>query len=314
MNPLFREASTDPASDGGPLLQPQMQITPAGASGVGSQAALALDRRIALNQLTTLRWPLPHDLDEYVRNGIPAIGVNWRKLCEFGIRRSVRRIQQSGLPVSSLGWIGGFTGEHGYPLSDVLKEARRMIRVANQIGARTLTVVTGPQGGHIRSHATRIIVDALRELVPFAATHGVVLALQPMHSLFSRNWSFLNTLDESLAVMDRVDDPRLKLSFGTYHLWEESGLLNRIPEVAPRIAIVKLADWGDSPRHENDQLLPGEGRIPLLDVIQSLENQGYSGWYELKVWSRDLWKLDHRDLMRRCVAAQHALSTQFAAR
>jgi sugar phosphate isomerase/epimerase len=231
-------------------------------------------------------------------------------LQEFGVRRSIRHLQSSPLQVTSLGWIGGFTGENGHSLQEAMREARRIIRVAGQVGARTVTVVTGPQAGHIRSHAFRIITEALQELSHLASTYEVQLALQPMHALFAKNWSFLHSLDDALSILDKAGDSRLKLAFGTYHLWEEPELLERVAEIAPRIGLVSLADRGGTPRDENDRLLPGDGILPLQEVVQTLEANGYSGWYELEVWSRDLWKLESRDLMRRCVAARDHLVSQ----
>lgn len=272
----------------------------------------SLCERLALNQLTTLRNCLATDLECYQRYGVPAVGLSWQKLVRYGVRRSVRKIQQSQLPVSSLGWIGGFTGENGYSLPEAMTEARKVIRVAAQVRAGSVTVVTGPQSGHIRSHAMRILAGSLAELSDFAATYGVELALQPMHPLFCRNWTFIHSLDDAIELMDRVNHPQLKLAFGTYHLWEEAGLLRRIEEIASRVAIVSLADWGDVPRHENDRLLPGDGRLPLPEMISAFERGGFLGWYELEVWSRDLWNLEHRDLMRRCATVREQLTAQVA--
>jgi len=270
----------------------------------------ALQDRLAINQLTTLRNCLASDLHDYQRFGIPAIGLHWRKLLRYGVRRSLRRIQQSGMVVSSLGWISGFTGDHSCPLNDVISEGRRIIRFAGQVNAKTVTVITGPQGGHIRSHALRIVTDSLKELSDLAAVYGVTLAVQPMHMMYARNWSFLNSIDETLALLDRVNHPHLQMAFGAYHLWEENDLLRRAGEIASRIRLVSLADWSDAPRHENDRLLPGEGRLPLTDLISALEQNGYAGWYEMEVWSRDLWNLESREVIRQCVAARDRLADQ----
>lgn len=268
-----------------------------------------LQHRISINQITTLPWCLAHDLAEYQQSGIAAIGLNWRKLMEYGLRRSMRRILSSQLRVSSLGCLGGFTGENGYSIKDVMADSRRIIRVAGQLRAGTVTVVTGPLGGHIRSNANRLVVEALKQLVPLAALYGIQLTLQPMHPMFAKSWSFIHSLDETLLLLDRVRDSRLKIDFGTYHLWQEPQLPRRLAELAPRIGLVRIADWGDAPRDDHDRLLPGQGRLPLAQVIRTLENNGYSGWYELEVWSRDLWKQDRRDLMQACVSARDSLSS-----
>ncbi|WP_437229378.1 sugar phosphate isomerase/epimerase family protein [Planctomicrobium sp. SH661] len=317
MNPLIQNFFHSILRAGAPLSEspeqtsPQVAQSPETASLRSSRksTSISLERRISINQVTTLPWCLSQDLTDYQQSGFAAIGLSWRKMNEYGLRRSMRRVLESGLPVSSLGCVGGFTGENGYTAKDARSDARRMIRVAGQLRAGTVTVISGPQGGHIRSHANRLVVESLKELVPLAALYGVQLALQPMHPMFNRNWTFLHTLDETLTILDRVNDSRLKISFGTYHLWQESQLLDRVAELAPRIGLVRLADWGDTPRHDHDRLLPGTGRLPLAQVIRVLEDQNYTGWYELDVWSRDLWKQDRRDLMRACVQARDNLSS-----
>ncbi|WP_437201755.1 sugar phosphate isomerase/epimerase family protein [Planctomicrobium sp. SH664] len=297
------------ATSAHPLAISQTSACPPAAPGRHA----SWSQRLAVHQITTLPWSLQEDLDEYRRNHVAGVGLYWRKLQEAGLRKAMRKIQESGVPVSSLGWIGGFTGEHGHSLNESLKEARRVIRTAGQLRASAVTIVTGPLAGHIRSHALRLVCAALRELVQLAATYQVQLVLQPMHSCFAKSWSFINTLDDAFEVLERVGDPRLKLAFSPYHLCDEVGLLELIPSLTSRVGLVSLADCVDSPRHENDRLLPGEGQIPLADVVHAFENSGYSGWYELEVWSRDLWKLAPRDLMRRCLDARHVLSAKVAA-
>lgn len=276
-------------------------------------ARSSLQRRFSVNQLTTFPWSLDEDLEHYERSGIAAIGLEWRKLREFGARKSIRRVLDSGMKLSSLSCLGGFTGENGQSTRETMAECRKLIRIGGQLRAGTITVVTGPQGGHIRSNANRLVIDALKQLVPMAALYGVQLALQPMHPMFSRSWTFLHSLDDTLAILDRVGDSRLKLAFHSYHLWQEPNLMSRIGEIAPHIGLVRLADWGEMPRHDHDRLMPGQGRLPLAGLVQTLDACGYSGWYELEVWSRDLWKLDQPDLMQACLTARDQLAASLAA-
>lgn len=266
-----------------------------------------LSHRIALNQLTTIRWTLQEDLEAYQIWNLPAIGLSWRKILDFGVQRAVRAVRQSGVAVSNLGWVGGFTGQNGFGHSDVMLEAKRAIRVAGQLRASTVTVLTGPQNGHIDSHARRLACSALTELADLAGTYNVVLALQPMHLLFHRNWSFIHTLDDALEMIECIDHPAVKLAFGTYHLGNEANICSRIGEIVEHVGIVHLSDRSGTPRDENDREIPGEGNLPIREIIAAFESAGYVGWYETEVWSRDLWKMDHHDLIERCLRSQTAL-------
>ena len=273
-----------------------------------------LAHRIALNQLTTIRWNLDEDLDAYRLWNLPAIGVSWRKLLEYGVQRGVRAIRRSEMKVSSVGWVGGFTGFNGFGIDGITLEAKRAIRVAGQISAPVVTVLTGPQNGHIDSHARRLVCQSLKELAELAASYEVSIALQPMHTVYHQNWSFIHTLDDAMELIDRVNHPALKLAFGAYHLGDETGICSRFSEIVSRVGVVHLADRSDSPRGENDREIPGEGRLPLREMIAAFESVGYDGWYETEVWSRDLWKMDHHDLIERCLRSQATLfSREFGA-
>jgi len=263
--------------------------------------------RTTLNQLTTLRWPLDVAVKRFREAELPAIGVSWRKLNEYGLRRGIQLIRSSELDVSSLGWIGGFTGADRHRVDDVLEEGRLAIATAAHLNAGCVTMIGGPKGTHIRSNATRLVEDALKYLGEAATIHGVRLALQPMHPLFERRWTFLNSLDETLELLDRVNCASIQLGFGSYHLWQEEHVMERIREVTPRTALVSLSDWKDRPKHDNDRHIPGTGQLPLTEMIATFEQSGYSGWYEIEVWSKDLWKKDHRDLMQQCRDAAQAV-------
>lgn len=265
-------------------------------------AAPQILRRLSIHQTTTVRWSLEQAIGEFSRAGIGGIGISLRHLEQLGVRDAKRLLRGSGLAVSSLGWVGGFTGANGHSYNEAVAEMRSGIELAQAVGAQCLIVVTGSLAGHIRSHARRLLVEGLAEVMEQAARAGVRLALQPMHPLFENEWTFLTTLDDALGVVQQVNQPQLGLAFGTYHLWQEDRLLQRIPEFVRQIAIVQLSDWRDPPRCDNDRLLPGDGTIPLGEIVGVLEQSGYPGLYEIEVWSRDLWKRDHRSLMTDCMS------------
>ncbi|REJ72389.1 MAG: sugar phosphate isomerase/epimerase [Planctomycetota bacterium] len=275
---------------------------PAGAPASLHRAAPATDlaNRLSISQTTTLRWTLPDAVDEYPREGIAGIAVSWESLRSYGLEPGVRLLRRSPLTVTSLGWVGGFTGDHGYTYDDAVAEARQAVMVAAEVGAHALTVVSGTQGGHIRPHARRLLIDALQELAPLAAERKVRLALQPMHPLYENEWTFLVDLDQTLGVLDELDHPYVGMACGLYHLWQQPRFVERIPEFAHRIASVQVSDWREPARCDNDRVLPGDGTIPLEGIINALEEAGYSGFYEIEVWSRDLWSRDQHDLIRQC--------------
>jgi len=255
---------------------------------------------LALNQTTTIRWNVAQAVREYQRAGFDGIGVSLQKLIRFGADRAIAAVQASTLKVSTLGWAGGFTGVNHYSLDEAVEDARQALLWAGELGADALVIVSGPQSGHIRPHARRLVIEAMARLVDLATEVDVRLALQPMHPLYERDWSFLTGLDDALDIVTRFNHTHVGLAFGTYHLWQEPRLIEQIAEISPFISCVQLSDWREPPRGENDRLIPGDGPIPHRDVIAALDAAGYHGPLEVEVWSRDLWKTDHRSLIRQC--------------
>lgn len=272
----------------------------ASRTGAAYEVHLPLHRRLAVSQLTTLRWSLGEALHGFRCGGVPAIGVSLDRMKARGLERAIDEIQQSGLLVSTLGWIGGFTGGRGLDWDEAVREGRLALWAASQLRAQAVTVVTGPRRTHIRTHACRIVVEALKHLAPEAQRRGVRLSLQPMHPVCAADWTFLHSLDDTLTLLDRVAHPWVGLAYSPYHLWHEPDLIARIPEIAPRIASVHLSDWHRAPRDDNDRALPGDGCLPLSQHILALEDAGYRGLYEMDPWSRDLWKRNPHGLIAEC--------------
>ncbi len=256
--------------------------------------------KLSVNQITTYRWLFEDDVAGYRHANLDGIGL-WRpKLEDFGEERAAELLADSGLSVSSVSWVGGFTGRHGYAYDDAIQEAKETIRTAARLNAESVIVMSGSRAGHTANHARRLLVQALNELADFASEYSVRLAVQPMMKLYERDWTFLATLDETLAVLDECEHGNVGMVFDAYHLWQEDQLLERIPEIAPRVALLQLSDWHREPRSQYDQALIGDGQIPLDEILQAFVDAGYRRHCEISIWSEELWKSDYDELLSQC--------------
>lgn len=252
-------------------------------------AAVNILSSTSFNQLTTLRWSLTEEVTELKKCNFAAIGL-WRpKIAEIGEELAAEVIGEAGLAVSSLSFVGGFTGTNGLSFDDAVADARDAIKDAELLGAQNVIVVSGPRNGHTVRHSRRLLADALDELADFAGVRGVRLCVLPMHQYFSKAWTFLNTLDETLDVLNDCNHAALGLAFDTYQSWQEPNLIERIPEFAAMTGIVQISDAHRSPHSPAERCIPGEGVIPLPDIIRAFQTGGFDGYYDVQVWSSVDW-------------------------
>ena len=254
--------------------------------------------RLSMNEMTTYRWSFDEDVRNYSAAGIAGIGVWRQKLSDFGEDKGLELLRDTGLSVSSLLWAGGFTGSDGRSYKDSVEDAREATRLAGRLKAGCLIVYSGARAGHTHNHARRLFKSALNELLPIAAESGVTLAIEPMHEGCASEWTFLTTLNESLALMREIDDPALKLVVDTYHLGHDPALVEQLPEVADRIAIVHLGDAKSPPQGEQNRCRLGEGTVPLASILGALKSAGYQGFYDVELMGEEIETMDYQELLQ----------------
>ncbi len=256
--------------------------------------------KLSINATTTYRWSFEQDVVRYRLAKIDAIGLWLPKLLEYGEDRASNLLCENGLKVSSLSYAGGFTGAFGCELSDVMVETLDLIRLAGRLQADSLIVLTGPKRNHLNKHAKRLVVDALKELAGEAVDRQLKLCLMPMRPEFKDEWTFLQTLKDTLEILDCVDHPSVKLAFDTYHSGHEQELLKRLPDLVHQIGVVQVSDSRTRVRDEYDRVLPGEGVLPIEAIMQGLIEANYRGFVDYQIWSEESWSATDLEFLHRC--------------
>jgi sugar phosphate isomerase/epimerase len=254
--------------------------------------------QLSMNEFTTYRWSLEQDLAAISAAGYDGIGV-WRdKVSDYGEAAAVKLIAESGLAVSTLSWAGGFTGADGRRHVDAVEDALDAIRLAHRLNCPTLIVHSGGRGGHTSSHARRMFFSALETLLPVAAAHGVVLALEAMQGSSGADWTFLKGLTETLQVVQHFQTPTLRIAFDTYHVAHDTAVVDQLEEIVPYLAVVQLGDGRRAPQREPNRCRLGSGVLPLEQIVTTLLAAGYDGYFDIELMGEEIEADDYHDLLR----------------
>jgi sugar phosphate isomerase/epimerase len=252
---------------------------------------------LSMNQVTTLRWSLEEDVENYCRAGYRSIGVWRHKLTEFEEEQAVDVLAASGLTVSNLACAGGFTGLGGASFREGVDDTIAALRLAAKLQAGCLLVHPGGRNNHTSRHALRLLRAALDELLPIAEHYEVPLALEPMHVACAASWTFLTDFDCVLELVREYSTPYLKLACDTYHFpWGDAGR-DVLGEMVEHIGVVYLADRREPPSIDHERCPLGRGRLPLTDILATLFEAGYHGAFDVRLMGPEIEQRDYMALL-----------------
>jgi sugar phosphate isomerase/epimerase len=160
---------------------------------------------------------------------------------------------------------------------------------------------TGPAGELSGDRARAIVVEGLREAARVAAEVGTRLAIEPMREQVRVNQTIITSLEDAVALIEEIGEERVGIVFDTWHMWDSPHVLDSLRRFGRHVAGVQVADYRDPPRTARDRMIPGEGCANLPALFDALEAGGYTGWYDLEIFSDELWQLDPEDFAQRSV-------------
>ena len=235
---------------------------------------------VAVSQMTSARWDLVDDVAAARSHGFDAVAL-WRpKVSDMGGPAVARLLATAGVRASSLQWVGGFTGGDGRSFAESVEDAVEALALAEAVAAPVLVVHGGCRAGHTRSHAQRLLTQALERLAPVAARAEVTLAVKPMHPADAGTCGFLADLVDAVAFVEKFDDPAVRLALDLWHFADDPALASLVSRLAAVTAVVQVADRCGPPASGGDRLPIGQGTLPLETVVADLLAAGYTGTVE----------------------------------
>lgn len=113
--------------------------------------------------------------------------------------------------------------------------------------------------------------DNLRFAADELAKEGLQLLVEPLNDKDIPGFHLV-TSKATIALLDELAHPNIKLQYDIYHMQRMEGeLINTISQLADRIGHIQLAD--NPGRHE-----PGTGEINWKNLFKAIDETGYQGW------------------------------------
>lgn len=273
--------------------------------------------RVALSEISTVNSTFEQDVVAYAAAGFDAIGIwefklpddddaNLALLAEHGLEvaicvPAVPAILQLAIP--------GLEGpaDPAERIDALCASATRLARYRPE----TVACLSGPLGGRSEAEARAIVVGGLRHVARAARAADVQLGFEPIHRSQRASTSFVNTIEDALAILAEAGTDEVGILLDTYHVWDDPAVWDLIARASYRIAGVHLADWPmDSAR--TDRELPGHGISSTKALVDALSLSGWDGILDVEIFGdpERFWGLEVGEAARQAHAAVSALLPQ----
>jgi len=242
----------------------------------------------SISECTT--WPasFAQDVDAYVAGGADGIGI-WEFKLESGRDDDLaRQVRDRGLaaaicvPAVPSIYPDLFFTEPRDPRERTARLCDAIKRFANFEPAVVMAVTGDPRGVDDLGEMRRATVAGLREAARVAKDLGLTLGIEAYRK---SSGSMISGVPAMVELSDEVGSSNVGIIVDTWHVWDDSEVLDDVRRHVDRIVGVQVCDWREPSRSWADRLLPGDGVIDWDAWFRTLDEAGYAGWYDLEIFS-----------------------------
>ncbi len=176
----------------------------------------------------------------------------------------------------------------------------RYARMADHLSCPFIVLVPSPRPeGATHKDVLDESVKVLLEISDRFKDHRVRFAFE----FLGFRWCSVSTMEEDFAIVKAVNRENIGMVLDTFHFYAGGSSVGAIRNVDPeKIFILHMNDAEDLPKSELQdahRLFPGEGVIPLGEMVAGLKNIHYDGPVSLEMFRPAYWSLPPEEVARK---------------
>jgi sugar phosphate isomerase/epimerase len=258
---------------------------------------------------------LPEIIEACARRGIRAISP-WRdQVAAAGLDTISNLVKAHGMELSGYCRGGMFPAADAQGLRAARDDNRRAVDEARELNAACLVLVVGGLPGALAGKAAHKDIalarsqvrDGIGELLDYARSVRMPLAIEPLHPMYAADRACINTMEQALDVCDELDPQRsgaLGVAVDVYHVWWDPKLKAQIERAGKqRLLAFHVCDWL-TPTTDmlNDRGMMGDGVINIPQIRGWVEGCRFAGYSEVEIFSsRNWWQRDCAEVLDTCI-------------
>lgn len=252
-----------------------------------------------LSQLTTLPQSFDADIHTAAQVGWPALEVWLTKLEQHLEKHTIAETQQlvhdSGVRLVAAAGQGGLFVEETLARRSHWEHFRRRLELCQALSIPVLVVALDLPASWSRQASAELIAQ-LQRAADWAQAFGVRLAIE-----FQANAPFCNCLDTAVTLIHSCRHPALQVCLDLFHFYKGPSKTEDLHRLhLEHLGHVQVCDVAGLPREvwtDADRIFPGEGDLPLPELLAPLIRLGYTGPISLEVPNPQLWQAGATQVM-----------------
>jgi 2-keto-myo-inositol isomerase len=204
-----------------------------------------------------------------------------------------QRLQDAGMKVPSIIALFDWMQSEGAQKEAGFREARRRMAQAAAIGAPHIVASPVPDSSNLDIGAASA---RYRELLELGSDLGVIPAMEFLG--FFRN---VYQLEQAVSIARQADHPEACIVLDPFHLYRGGSGFGGIKLF--KDVTISICHFNDSPalppqfeQQDADRVYPGDGVLPLAQMLRDLKAIGYGGYLSIELFNPGYWKQNLREV------------------
>jgi 2-keto-myo-inositol isomerase len=250
--------------------------------------------KIGFNGASTMKTDLPGDIKAASQAGYDLIEIWAKKLEAYlsdhtldDLKRLLKKAKIKPLAINSVEFI---TFNSSWEKTNTMNLIMRYAKWADHLRCPYIVLVPSPRPLGVSDQETyKESVNVLLEISDKFKKYNVRFAFE----FLGFSWCSVSTLEQDIEIIKAVNRKNIGLVLDTFHFYAGGSSIGAIRNVAPeKIFILHMNDAEKLPKPELQdahRLYPGEGVIPLGDIVAGLKNIHYDGPASLEMFRPAYW-------------------------
>lgn len=258
---------------------------------------------IGLNGATIMNADLMTEINAASEAGYDGVELRSFKIIDFLKEHTTEELRQlleaKQLKPLSINAVDNCNLPDYWDFDVVRKQCKDLCGIARQIDCEYVVAAPPLESQPLpKEEVFKQSVKALTELTAIANDSGIKLGFE----FLGFETCSVTTLGFCMEIIEAVNKDNLFLVIDTFHFYKGRSSLESLKQLdVSKLCILHINDAEDLPIEELDdsnRLFPGDGIMPLKQMLSILKGNGYDRIVSLEMFRPEYWQLDPAEVSK----------------